>query len=469
MRRNLLIFLFVAGSYAHAQETQLQADFRHEKEDLQKDCSGSFFKAITGCAQDLFTDHPLHIAAGSIAPQNGFGLGPAFVAHHTPNERWRLSWDVDAIGSTNGSWRAGAYMKAIYVPRENIGVITTTPGQPPPKSNLTVREYPVINVYAQGISLNTVDYYGLGNFTSRAGETIFGMQETIAGANAVVPIVPKLKISLFGEMNGRFVNIRPDFGEATPSIETLYSSSPNEFFVPSAPGLATQPGFLQLGEGVRVQPTLLSDHLQLNYQVTFQEFIAPGSHYSFNRFNLDLSHEFPIYGNFLRFQPKEFNGPDECATAPGARRCPAVTRDRSGSFGVRFLYSESFVSAGNSVPFYFQPTLGGSDINGNQFLPSYHDYRFRAPNLLLLRGTFEHSIWGPLGFVFMADTGKVALTHSDIGFNHLKHSFATGLDLRAGGLPVVSLLFAFGGGEGTHNILYVNPSLLGGSARPSLY
>ncbi|MBV9155002.1 MAG: hypothetical protein JO097_01980 [Acidobacteriaceae bacterium] len=460
MRSNLLILLFLAGSFAHAQETQLQADFRHEKEDLQKDCSGSFFKAIAGCAQDLFTDHPLHIAAGSIAPQNGFGLGPAFVAHHTPNERWRLSWNVDAIATTNASWRAGAYMKAIYIPRENIGVITTTPGQPP-KSNLSVREYPVINVYAQGILLNTIDYYGLGNFTPRSGETVFGMQETIAGANAIVPIVPKLKLSLFGEMNGRFVNIRPDVGEATPSIETLYNG-------PYAPGIATQPGFLQLGEGVRLRPILFSDHLQLKYQFTFQEFLAPGSQYSFNRLSLDLSHEFPIYGNFLRFQRKEFNGPDECAVAPGGR-CPAVTRDRSGSFGLRFLYSESFVSTGNTVPFYFQPTLGGSDIDGNQFLPSYHDYRFRAPNLLLLRGTFEHSIWGPLGFVFMADTGKVALTHSEIGFNHLKHSFAAGLNLRAGGFPVASLLFAFGGNEGTHNIMYVDPSLLGGSARPSLY
>jgi len=462
MKTKLAILLFLAGTCAQAQESQLQADFRNEKQDFQKDCSGSFFKAIAGCAQDLFTNHPLHIAEGSIAPQNGFGLGPAFVAHKTPNERWRLSWDADAIVSTNASWRAGVYMKAIYIPRENIGVITGTPSQTPAKSNLTVREYPVINVYTQAISLNTVDYYGLGNSTSRAGETILGMRETIAGANAIVPIVPKWKISLFGEMNGRFVDLRSDQAESTPSIGQLYTPV-------SAPGPAAQPGFVQLGEGLRIRPTLLSDHLQLNYQVTFQEFIAPGSHYSFNRFNADLSHEFPIYGNFLRFQSKDFNGPDECATSPGSRRCPAVTRDRSGSFGVRFLYSESFAAAGNAVPFYFDPTLGGSDIDGNQFLPSYHDYRFRAPNLLLLRGTFEHSIYGPLGFIFMADTGKVALTHSEIDFSHLKHSFTTGLTLRAGGLPVVSLLFAWGGNEGTHNILSVNSSLLGGSARPSLY
>ena len=43
-------------------------------------------------------------------------------------------------------------------------------------------------------------------------------------------------------MNGRFVNIRPEFGEATPSIDTLYSPA-------TVPGLASQPGFLQLERG----------------------------------------------------------------------------------------------------------------------------------------------------------------------------------------------------------------------------
>jgi len=87
-----------------------------------------------------------------------------------------------------------------------------------------------------------------------------------------------------------------------------------------------------------------------------------------------------------------------------------------------------------AVPFYFQQTLGGSDINGAPALSSYQDYRFRGPNLLLLRESFEHSLWGPFGFQFRADQGKVALTRGDIGFDRLKHSFATGLTLRAGGL-----------------------------------
>ena len=125
---------------------------------------------------------------------------------------------------------------------------------------------------------------------------------------------------------------------------------------------------------------------------------------------------------------------------------------------------------GNVVPFYFQPTLGGSDINGNPSLSSYQDYRFRAPNVLLLRESFEHSLWNlPVGFTFMADEGKVALTRGDLGSNPWLHSFSTGLTLRAGGFPQVFLLFSWGGTEGTHTIANVNTSLLGGSARPSLF
>jgi hypothetical protein len=147
-----------------------------------------------------------------------------------------------------------------------------------------------------------------------------------------------------------------------------------------------------------------------------------------------------------------------------------MSENLEGSIAFRFLLTESFVPSGNAVPFYFQPTLGGSDINGNNFLPSYADYRFRAPNLMLFRESFEHSIGKlPAGFIFMADEGQVAATRGGLGFGNFVHSFAAGVTLRAGGFPVLSVLFAWGGNEGTHTIAQVNQSLLGGGGRPSLY
>jgi Phosphoesterase family len=66
-------------------------------------------------------------------------------------------------------------------------------------------------------------------------------------------------------------------------------------------------------------------------------------------------------------------------------------------------------------------------------------------------------------------TGQSGAHPQRCGFENLKHNFATGFTLRAGGFPQVFLLFAWGGDEGHHTIANMNTSLLGGSSRPSLY
>jgi hypothetical protein len=250
---------------------------------------------------------------------------------------------------------------------------------------------------------------------------------------------------------------------------------------PPAPGLASQTAFAQFGQGLRMRPEFAKGHIRLNYLVNFQEYFAPGdSKYSFRRLTTDLSHQIPLYANTRTFLPKDFNGPDQCGAdvQDDDHKCPKFipppppgsTRNLEGSIGLRFLLSESMVPAGHAEPFYFQPTLGGSDINGNDSFGSYQDYRFRAPNLMLLRASFEHSIYTwPLDIALMLDEGKVAQTRSAIDFTHLVHSYSAGLTLRAGGFPMIYLLFSWGGNEGTHTTGSVNTSLLGGSSRPSLF
>ena len=454
------VLCLAASAPAWAQETQLGADFRGEGDRLKSACSDFSFKAPGSCTEEPFTDHPMHIAAGSLAPQNGFGAGAALVTHFTPNESWRLSWDVDAVATTNSSWRAGAYMTAVWDRHRKI-VVISGPSKPP-KPNLAVQEYPVFHLFAQSISLNKLAYFGEGPAASESARSYFGMRETIAGANAVFPFFAKLNLSLYGEANGRFVDLRPGLGQSSPSIGQLYTPA-------TAPGLANQPGFAQLGEGIRMRPEFAGGYVRLNYLAAFQEYVAGDSTFSFERFTADLSHQFPLYRKTRWLLPADANGPDDCSAAASVHSCPAVTRDLEGSVNLRFLMNASFVPSGHVVPFYFQPTLGGSDIDGNPALASYQDYRFRAPDTLLLRASFEHSIYGPFGFTAMLDEGKVALSPGDLGFNHLLHSYSAGLTLRAGGLPQVYLLFSWGGREGTHTTAAMNTSLLGGAARPSLY
>jgi hypothetical protein len=136
---------------------------------------------------------------------------------------------------------------------------------------------------------------------------------------------------------------------------------------------------------------------------------------------------------------------------------------------VRFLTTASVASTGGAVPFYFQPTIGGSDLNGMPILTSFADYRFRAPNRVALQESFDHSLpfWA-LGVIVMAEQGKVALNRGDLNLSGLVHSYAAGLTVRAGGFPQIMLLFAWGN-EGHHIGATINPSLLGGAARPSFY
>ena len=120
------------------------------------------------------------------------------------------------------------------------------------------------------------------------------------------------------------------------------------------------------------------------------------------------------------------------------------------------------------VPFYFQQTLGGSDINGIRWLSGYEDYRFRGPAVFALGESLEHYIYGIVGVSLMAEQGTVSAPGSGLKLGSLKHSVSAGLTLRAGGLPVASIMWGWGP-EGRRVIAVVNASLLGGSSRPSLH
>jgi hypothetical protein len=468
VREIFLIFALFAASSCLAQQPPPSSipprtDSPNEIDKLKESCFN--VRGLLGCAEELFTGKPVHIAVGSIAPQNGFGAGIAYLGHHT-TDNWRNSWNADAIGSINGSWRAGFYMKFVHTPESGIGVGFGTP--PPVNSNLSeLPEHTVFGLYAQAISLNKLLFFGEGSATTLADRSFFGMTETIVGGNFVKPFYERLHASFYGQINGRFVNIRGSHSQSGPSIEQLYTEA-------TAPGLTSQPGTVQFEEGLRVRPILAKDVVRLNYSVAYQQYVALGNgHFTFERLMLDLGHEFALYGTTTRIlEPRLANGPDDCAIDPVSHpECPKISvRNFEGSVGLRFVTALSMMPAGNVVPFYFQPTLGGSDINGNPSLASYQDYRFRAPNVLLLRESFEHSIWKwPVGFTFLADQGKAAISRGDLGSSRWLHSFSTGLTLRAGGFPQIYLLFSWSGGEGTHTIANVNTSLLGGGARPSLF
>jgi hypothetical protein len=105
--------------------------------------------------------------------------------------------------------------------------------------------------------------------------------------------------------------------------------------------------------------------------------------------------------------------------------------------------------AHSAVPFYLQPTLGGGDIHNENWLRSYTNYRFRAPNMVAYGVTYERRLIDPFGFFIFAQWGKAGLDVGELDFDRLKRSIGFGIALRLGGRAVAEFSFAWGGGEGT--------------------
>jgi hypothetical protein len=456
---------------AAAQETTMGAELRRERERIAEKCREFSFAKIADCAATFVTDHPFHVAVGSIAPQNGFGAGLAFVAPQwKPNEDWRINWSADAVGTPSGAWRAGAYAR--FVSTRVTGITATGPGGGTPAAEALPRPYPAIAAYGQVTSLPTVFYFGLGNDTARTDRTAFEIRQWTVGTRLLWPIARsgffnRLNPIALGMLNGRWVKVAGRPAGATPSIDTRFTDA-------AAPGLNGQPATLELGEGVRIAPAI--GRLQLTYALNGQQFIAPSdSSASFRRWTVDLRHEFSIWTTSRQTGIREHNGPNECAASVnrivGEYGCPSptlITTNREGTVGFRALVSRSGVGAGSRVPFYFQPTIGGSDIDGERILASYDDYRFRAPNHLVFQETIEQAVWGPIGAFAAAEQGRVALIHDSLSQGTLHKTWGAGLTLRAGGVPMVTIWWADGGSEGHHIAVTMSTSLLGGSSRPSL-
>lgn len=459
--------LLLAARPTAGQESQVAADLRREREQVAESCSRFAAKAIGGCAYTLITSSPFHVALGNLAPLNGFGFGLAFSERYTPNESWRMTWSADAVAAMSGAYRGGAYMKLVHTP--DLGIVVRPAGGSGAPRAVAPRDVAVLDVFAQTTSLETLNYFGPGQDSTQAGRSVFGEGQTLVGTSAIYPLTrlratSALRLSLLGGITGRFVDIRSATSGDVPSIEDRYAAA-------TVPGLARQSGFVEFREGLRITPSVANGRLRLNYLASAQQFrTSHASQSSFNRWTIDLQHEIPLYRVVSSTGPREFNGPNECARSAGATACPAVqwSRNREGAIGLRLVAMTSSASGGNQVPFYFQPTLGGSDINGERWLASFADYRFRGPNLLALQESVEHALWGPIGVFAVAEQGKVAQHGGDLGFSGLSTSATVGLTLRAGGFPMLHLSFSWGA-EGHHISGAMNSSLLGGSSRPSLY
>jgi len=198
-----------------------------------------------------------------------------------------------------------------------------------------------------------------------------------------------------------------------PSIETIFPTAE------SAPGFLRQPDYLRTSAFLEV------DYRQPRnarkggwYRVEYNRYEDRDfDSFSFNRLDIDLRQFVP----FL-----------------------AERRVIAG----RAYVSTSDTKAGQVMPFYFMPYLGGNDT-----LRGFREYRFRGPHALLLQAEYRYEIWSGLDGAFFYDAGKVALERSDLDLKNLEKDYGFGFRFNTDNGVVMRVDAGFGSADGKH--LYI--------------
>jgi outer membrane protein assembly factor BamA len=98
----------------------------------------------------------------------------------------------------------------------------------------------------------------------------------------------------------------------------------------------------------------------------------------------------------------------------------------------------TFTDGGRSVPFYMQPTLGGSDD-----LRGYRPFRFRGNNLVIMNAEYRWEVFSGLDMAVFGDAGKVFQRKSDFDLKNLETSAGFGFRFNARNVTFMRIDFGF--------------------------
>ena len=347
---------------------------------------------LQNLAVDVFTGPGVHPTAGIVVPEGGVAAGLALnVDWNTQAPVYqRFATSVEGRGSEDGFWEIGAKLQTLLAGYSERG------------------KSPQVTLIATHLDLPRLPYYGLGNETSAGARKLYGLRDSALGAGIDVPV--PFGFALAGELAGLWF---------APDVSTSFGSVYNET---TAPGLHTRTAYVRPRVSVawsypnRGVLYGLSSSAVVSYG--FYEALAGGD-FSFGRvearWNVGLGLE-PRFGAFR--------------------------------FASRVVLSDP--QAHNSVPFYLQPTLGGADINDENVLRGYSNYRFRDRNLVAYEISYERKIVDPFGIRIFGELGKVGPNPSDLGFDRLKSSVGASITFRLGGATVAEISLGWSEAEGLH-------------------
>jgi hypothetical protein len=338
-----------------------------------------------------------------------------------------------------------------------------------------------ISFYGSHRNVQSISFYGLGS-SSPAANFPYQFNETYGGASARMPVFDWLILS------GVVENRQPGLPPSDTSLRSNFTEA-------TAPGITSQPDFMHYETSIITSERVISEPASPDLDPTKEtpplmkhRFVytfanqanyhwysdTSTGHYSFQQFGFTGDESIQLGSVIQEYVPgvKRDSFPvlkrlfydfisHSCGVSksdePQEGKPVRVTNDLRvtdpcdfGKLDFRSYLALSHAPALSAIPFYMQPTLGGSDIDSVVSLRGFDDYRFRAPDAMFLQVEYGYPAWGPIGSLIFYDAGNVGQTISGLSFAHLRQDAGSGVTLSFAGSVVAEAYLAMGAGHGVH-------------------
>jgi hypothetical protein len=251
------------------------------------------------------------------------------------------------------------------------------------------------------------NFFGLGPDSERENRSDYDLRSTyVGGLGGVRPVKPVL---IGGGVEFIRPRVRPGRNDRFQNIEDLFP-------IDDLPGFESRSNFLRSSAFAEV------------------DYLEPRNARRGGRYRVDFSH----------YDDRTFNLHTFNRTDVDLRQFIGFFGDRR-VLAARAFVSTSDISAGQIMPFYFMPTLGGNDT-----LRGFRAQRFRGPHAILLQAEYRFEIWSALDAALFYDAGKVANRRSDLDFSNLESDYGFGFRFNTREAIILRVDAAFGSQDGKH-------------------
>jgi outer membrane protein assembly factor BamA len=234
-----------------------------------------------------------------------------------------------------------------------------------------------------------MQYYGPGPDSKKTGRSNYRLEDTNYHFVTGVKPLNRLRLGVIGGYTK--VNVGPGTESRFVSTELIYPPS-------VTPGIDRQTGFLQGGMFAQYDYRDIPGGPRSggNYVARFMYNKDNDLRlHTFRKLDLEVQQYIPFFN---------------------ARRVIAL-RGKS---------EITYKNGANTVPFYLQPTLGGS-----QDLRGFRQFRFHDDNLLVFNAEYRYEIFAGMDMAIFADAGKVFHSTSDLDLHNLEGAYGIGVRVNA--------------------------------------